>query len=58
MDSKEPWGLNLNNVNARQIRLRKAGKGGTSDAAKNIINLHKQRRQGEGTDAIKIITKF
>ena len=48
MDSKEPWGLNLNNVNARQIRLRKAGKGGTPDAAKNIINLQQllDRLQG------------
>lgn len=48
MDLKEPWGLNLNNVNARQIRLRKAGKGGTPDAAKNIINLQQllDRLQG------------
>lgn len=48
VDSKEPWGLNLNNVNARQIRLRKDGKGGTPDAAKNIINLQQllDRLQG------------
>lgn len=48
VDSKKPWGLNLNNVNARQIRLRKDGKGGTPDAAKNIINLQQllDRLQG------------
>ena len=48
VDSKEPWGLNLNNVNARQVRLRKAGKGNIPDAAKNIINLQQlmDRLQG------------
>ena len=53
MDSNEAWGLNLNNVNARQVRLRKAGKGGTPDAAKNIINLQQLMDRLQGSPAVE-----
>jgi len=53
VDSKEPWGLNLNNVNARQVRLRKAGKGNIPDAAKNIINLQQLMDRLQGSPVME-----
>jgi hypothetical protein len=53
MDSKKPWGLGLNNVNARQVRLRKAGKGNIPDAAKNIINLQQLMDRLQGSPVME-----
>jgi len=53
IDASEPWGLNLNNVNVRQIRLRKAGKGNIPDAAKNIINLQQLMDRLQGSPVME-----
>lgn len=53
IDASEPWGLNLNNVNVRQMRLRKAGKGNIPDAAKNIINLQQLMDRLQGSPVME-----